>query len=59
MALQTDKGTLVWNQDTNTLVFYFDCPMPYDTEVKIEARANSNTSSRDMQAYVVELTKES
>jgi len=51
-------GWLKWNRAENVICFCPPCPVAYSSSILVEARANSNTSSRDMERYLISLTKE-
>ena len=52
-------GYLGWSKSQNTISFYPQSPIIYTSEIKIEAKANYNNYKRDMQSYLIQLTKES
>jgi hypothetical protein len=52
-------GWINWNADRNIIKFKPPYPISYSSNIKIEAKANSNTSSRDMTAYLIDIVKES
>lgn len=50
---------LDWNKSKNILRFYPRYDLAFFSEVKIMAKANSNTNKRDMEAYLIDIVKES
>lgn len=52
-------GWLSWNKQSNTLKFEPKYALRYTTSVEIKAKANSNSGSRDMTGYLVDMVKES
>lgn len=49
---------LKWNKSKDQISFWSSNPICFTTSVKIQAKANSDSSSRDMNAYAVEVQKD-
>lgn len=47
-----------WSKDRNVFVFCPGLPISYNASVSIEARANSSSTSRDMNDIIVEIVKD-
>lgn len=47
-----------WSRTKNMLIFKPIYPISYASQVKVECRANSNSSSRDMQQYHIHIAKD-
>lgn len=48
-------GSINWHRGRNILKF--EKPLTFGTEIKIEAKANSSSTSRDMIGYIIDIGK--
>lgn len=58
-ASSNGLGWLGFDASENRILFRPTYPIKFTTEVKIEAKANSSSSGRDMTGYLVDIIKES
>ena len=52
-------GWLGWESSKNVINFYPRYSIKFLSNIKIEAKANSNTTTRDMDGYLIDIVKES
>ena len=51
-------GWFHWDRSKNIFTFKPDYPIVYNTSVSIEAKANSGSNNRDLEAYIISLSQE-
>lgn len=54
-----NMGSITWEKTNNQIMFYPKSPIKYNSEVKIETIANSNSNGRKIQYGLIETVKDS